>query len=209
MRINDHSTPFWSEDVDRLKGLPGLQGVMLAKTEAPEHVTETFDRLGGATPVLPLCESALGIENAVGIACARGAFRLAFGSGDYRRDTGTSADDLAMAYPRSRLVVASRIGDLPGPIDGPTVNASHPILREQAAMTVSLGLTGKLCLDAGQAPVINEVISPTPSDVAWAQDFLADFEQRGRVIRDGSDLPRLGRAKKIERLATAFGVEPS
>ncbi|KQR47245.1 aldolase [Frigoribacterium sp. Leaf164] len=209
VRINDRSTDFWSDDVDALLGLPGLQGVMLAKTEAPEHVTETFDRLGGAVRVLALVESALGIEESPSIAKARGAFRLAFGSGDYRRDTGTSADDLAMAYPRSRLVVASRIGGLPGPIDGPTVGSSHPVLREQAGVAVALGLTGKLCLDVEQLPVINEVISPTPSDVAWAQDFLADFEGRGRVIRDGSDLPRLGRAQKIEKLATAFGVAPA
>jgi citrate lyase subunit beta / citryl-CoA lyase len=208
VRINDRSTEFWDDDVAKLAGLPGLLGVMLAKTEAAEHVTETFDRLGGATPVLALVESALGIEEAVRIAQARGVFRLAFGSGDYRRDTGTSADDLAMAYPRSRLVVASRIGGLPGPIDGPTVSSSHPILREQTAVTVSLGLTGKLCLDPEQVPVINEVISPTPSDVAWARDFLADFEARGQVIRDGSDKPRLGRARKIERLAQIFGVEP-
>lgn len=207
VRINDRSTDFWSGDVDALLGLPGLQGVMLAKTEAPEHVTETFDRLGGSLPVLALVESALGIEESPAIAKARGAYRLAFGSGDYRRDTGTSADDLAMAYPRSRLVVASRIGGLPGPIDGPTVGSSHPVLREQAGVAVALGLTGKLCLDVEQLPVINEVISPTPSDVAWAQDFLADFESRGRVIRDGSDLPRLGRAQKIEKLASAFGVQ--
>jgi citrate lyase subunit beta / citryl-CoA lyase len=208
VRINDRTSAFWSEDVDLLSSLPGLVGVLLAKTEVAEHVTETFDRLGGKVKVLPLIESALGIEEAVTIARARGAFRLAFGSGDYRRDTGTSADDLAMAYPRSRLVVASRVGGLPGPIDGPTVGHSHPILREQSNVAVSLGLTGKLCLDIEQLPVINEVISPTPSDVAWAIDFLADFEARGRVIRDGSDLPRLGRARKIERLANAFGVQP-
>ena len=208
VRINDRSTPFWADDVALLAGVGGLDGVMLAKTEVAEHVTETFDRLGGSVPVLPLVESAVGIEAAVSIAGARGAFRLAFGSGDYRRDTGTSADDLAMAYPRSRLVVASRVGNLPGPIDGPTVGSSHPVLREQSQTTVALGMTGKLCLDIGQLPVINEVISPTPSDVAWAIDFLADFEARGRVINDGSDLPRLGRAQKIEKLATAFGVTP-
>lgn len=209
VRVNDRSSAAWSDDVDRLKGLPGLLGVVLAKTEAAEHVTETFDRLGGVTPVLPLVESALGIEEAVSIARARGAFRLAFGSGDYRRDTGTSADDLAMAYPRSRLVVASRIGNLPGPIDGPTVGSAHRVLREQTEITVMLGLTGKLCLDVDQLPVINEVISPTPSEVAWAREFLQDFDARGRMIRDGSDLPRLGRAQKIERLARAFGVEPA
>jgi len=209
VRINDHTTEFWSDDVDALNGVPGLRGVMLAKTESPADVTETFDRLGGHTPVLALIESALGIEEAVSIARARGTFRLAFGSGDYRRDTGTSADNLAMAYPRSRLVVASRIGDLPGPIDGPTVGSNHPILREQSQMTVALGLTGKLCLDLEQTPVINEVISPTQSDVSWARDFLDDFEARGRVIRDGSDLPRLGRAQKIDKLARAFGVMPA
>jgi citrate lyase subunit beta/citryl-CoA lyase len=106
-------------------------------------------------------------------------------------------------------MIASRVGGLPGPIDGPTVGSSHPILREQSEMTVSLGLTGKLCLDPAQTAVINEVISPTPSDVMWARDFLADFERRGRVVRDGSDLPRLGRARKIETLARTFGVDPS
>jgi citrate lyase subunit beta/citryl-CoA lyase len=209
VRINDRTSDFWSDDVDALVGLPGLRGVMLAKTEAAAHVSETFDRLHGVTPVIALVESALGIEEAASIARARGAYRLAFGSGDYRRDTGTSSDDLAMAYPRSRLVVASRVGNLPGPIDGPTVGTSHPVLREQGAMAVALGMTGKLCLDIDQLPMINEVISPTRSDVAWARDFLADFESRGGVVRDGSDLPRLGRAQKIDKLARAFGVEPT
>lgn len=209
VRINDRTSEFWSSDVDALVGLPGLAGVVLAKTEASAHITETFDRLHGVTPVIALVESALGIEEAASIARARGAYRLAFGSGDYRRDTGTSADDLAMAYPRSRLVIASRVGNLPGPIDGPTVGSSHPVLREQAAVAVALGMTGKLCLDVEQLPIINEAISPTRSDVAWARDFLADFESRGRVVRDGSDLPRLGRAQKIDKLARAFGVEPA
>ena len=209
VRINDRTSDFWSDDVDALAGLPGLRGVMLAKAEAAAHVSETFDRLRGTTPVIALVGSALGIEEAASVARARGAYRLAFGSGDYRRDTGTSSDDLAMAYPRSRLVVASRVGNLPGPIDGPTVGTNHPVLREQGEMAVALGMTGKLCLDTDQLPIINEVISPTRSDVAWAREFLEDFEARGRVIRDGSDLPRLGRAEKIDKLARAFGVEPA
>lgn len=208
VRINDRTTDFWAADVDRLKSVQNLQGVMLAKTDHGSDVVETFEALGGKFPVIALVESAMGIENAREIAEAKGAFRLAFGSGDYRRDTGTSTDNAAMAYPRSRLVVASRVGNLPGPIDGPTVGTSHPVLREQSEITVALGLTGKLCLDPSQLPVINEVISPTQSDVTWARDFMAEFEARGRVIRDGSDLPRLGRAQKIDKLARAFGIEP-
>ena len=207
VRVNDATSPFWQQDLARLKGVKGLKGVMLAKTETADQIEASFAALGGQTPIIALIESALGIEDARLIAEAKGAFRLAFGSGDYRRDTGTSTDAAAMNYPRSRLVVASRVGNLPGPIDGPTVGTSHPILREQSEITVALGLTGKLCLDTSQIPVINEVISPTQSDVTWARDFMADFEARGRVIRDGSDLPRLGRAEKIDRLATAFGIE--
>ena len=208
VRINDYTTPFWAADVAALKGVNNLLGVMLAKVEDAAHVEATFDALGGETPVIALVESALGIEEARNIACARGTFRLAFGSGDYRRDTGTAADDMAMLYPRSRLVTASRIGHLPGPIDGPTITTSYSQLRVASEHTVVLGLTGKLCVDPGQIPVINETICPTQADVTWARDFLADFEARGRVIRDGSDMPRLGRAEKIDKLAKAYGIEP-
>jgi citrate lyase subunit beta/citryl-CoA lyase len=208
VRINDYTTPFWAADVAALKGVNNLQGVMLAKVEDAAQVESTFDALGGTTPVVALIESALGIEEARNIACARGTFRLAFGSGDYRRDTGTAADDMAMLYPRSRLVTASRIGNLPGPIDGPTITNSLGQLRVASEHTVVLGLTGKLTVDPGQIAVINETICPTQADVTWARDFLADFEARGRVIRDGSDMPRLGRAEKIDKLAKAYGIEP-
>jgi citrate lyase subunit beta/citryl-CoA lyase len=209
VRLNSRPTRHWRDDVDRFVGAQGLAGVVLAKTEAPSHVTDTFHELGGHTPVIPLIESALGIESAVEIARADGAFRLAFGSGDYRRDTGAENTALAMAYPRTRLVLASRISGLPGPIDGPTIGSTHALLREQAADAVSLGMTGKLCLDGEQPAIINESMSPSPADVAWALDFLADFESRGSVIRDGSDKPRLARASTISRRAELFHIQPA
>ena len=67
----------------------------------------------------------------------------------------------------------------------PLLAAWHA-LREQTAVTVSLGLTGKLCLDMDQLPVINEVISPTPSDVAWARDFLAEFDVATFLEEEGA-----------------------
>ncbi len=209
VRINDRKAPSWADDVAYLRGLEGLNGVMLAKTESADDVIDTAQRLGGDVPVIPLVESALGIEEAVHIARARGAFRLAFGSGDYRRDTGAANEPMAMAYPRTRLVVASRIGGLPGPVDGPTVGSSHALLREQSADAVNLGMTGKLCLDFEQSGVINESFAPTSSDVAWAVDFFAEFEAAGSVIRDGSDKPRLARAQVIRSRAELFGINPA
>jgi citrate lyase subunit beta/citryl-CoA lyase len=206
VRINDRTTRFWSDDIDHLRKAPGLAGVMLAKSENAAQVSETFDRLGGHTPVIALIESALGVENAVEIARARGVLRLAFGSGDYRHDTRTAADDAVMAYPRSRLVVASRVAEVPGPIDGPAVTDDLSVLEAKTATSVAFGLTGKLCLDLAQPSVINRVMSPSPDDVAWATGFLSDFDARGGAIRDGSDPPRLKRAKEITRLATEYGM---
>jgi citrate lyase subunit beta/citryl-CoA lyase len=74
---------------------------------------------------------------------------------------------------------------------------------------VALGMTGKLCLDLETPAVINESMAPSPSDVAWALDFLADFEAGGRVIRDGSDKPRLARAEKIRERAEVFRISPA
>ncbi|WP_223627094.1 CoA ester lyase [Microbacterium sp. EST19A] len=204
VRVNDRNSDHWANDLDALKHLPGLMGVMLAKTEAGDQVTATYSRLAETAPVVALIESAVGIEYAVSIAKARGSFRLAFGSGDYRGDTGATAEDLAMAYPRSRLVIASRVANLPGPIDGPAVASSHSLVRAQSEVAVSLGMTGKLCLSPDQLAVVNEVLSPSPSDISWARAFLTDFDDRGRVVRDGSDPPRLRRATKILERARAF-----
>ncbi|HZP15948.1 MAG TPA: CoA ester lyase [Nocardioides sp.] len=206
VRINDVSTDAWAADVEALAGVAGLAGVVLAKTENSSDITDTFRALGGTTPVAALIESALGVEEAVAIARAEGTFRLAFGGGDYRKDTGAENTPLAMAYPRSRLVVASRIGGLTGPIDTPTVSSTHGVIREQCADGVAMGMTGKLCLDGDQPGVINESMSPTSADVAWAVDFVDSFEAGGRVIRDGSDKPRLARAEMILLRAEYFRI---
>lgn len=207
VRVNDATTPYWADDLDALAGLPGLSGVMLAKTESGSQVEATRERLPDGTRILTLIESAVGLEAAPEIARAEGTFRLAFGSGDFRRDTGMSDDVLAMAYPRSRLVIASRAARLAGgPIDGPTVSANDTILQRDCDATVSLGLTGKLCLHPDQAPAVNRALSPHPHDIAWARDVIAELGDDGEHVRDGSDLPRLAKAKKVTRLAREFGL---
>ncbi|MBM7368029.1 HpcH/HpaI aldolase/citrate lyase family protein [Gordonia hydrophobica] len=205
VRINDADTDFWSDDIARLRVCPGLRGVVLAKVESAAHVRDTVVALGGAVDVIALVESALGIEEATAIARA-GAARLAFGSGDYRRDTGMAATDLAMSYPRARLANSSRIGRLPNPIDGPTPGPDLALLRAQTVIARDHGMTGRLCLYPAQARVVNEAMSPTAADVDWARDFLGEFERAGGQVRDGSDKPRLFEANRITHLASAYGV---
>ena len=205
VRVNGIETDYWADDLAALSKAPGLRGVMLAMTEKPEQVTHTAMRLQAGTPVLALVESALGIENATAIASAPGTFRLAFGVGDFRRDTGASDDPMALAYARSKLVVASRVGQLPGPIDGPTVGAVGEPLLEACKVTQSMGMTGKLCLMPEATDYINRGLSPSESEITWAHELL-DAHAAGAVVGDGSYLPRLARAQKISSLADSYGL---
>lgn len=204
VRVNAVDTPHWGEDILAVGSWPGVQGVVLAKTESGEQAARTYHLLGDRLPLIALVESALGIENAVRIAQAPGVFRLAFGAGDYRRDTATAATDLAMAYPRSRLVTASRIAGLPGPIDGPTLGDDLAQVRANMATAVELGLTGKLTLVPAQVPVINDAAAPSLDDVRTARDLLRDLD--GGEIIDGSQLPALSRSRRLVALADAYGI---
>jgi citrate lyase subunit beta/citryl-CoA lyase len=207
VRINDATTPFWADDLAALSGLPGLAGIMLAKTESGSQVEASAARLAEGTRILALVESAMGLEATPEIARADSTFRLAFGSGDFRRDTGMSDEPLAMAYPRSRLVVSSRAARLPGPIDGPTLTANESILARDSALTLSMGMTGKLCMHAEQAPVVNRELAPTPGDVTWADEVVDALGADGAHVKDGSDLPRLAKALKIREAAGIFGIQ--
>ncbi|QNG19194.1 CoA ester lyase [Rhodococcus triatomae] len=206
VRINDATTGFWHEDLDALAGAIGLEGVVLAKTESGQQVDATTGRIPGAARVIALVESAMGLEAAPEIARADATFRLAFGTGDFRRDTGTDDSPLAMAYPRARLTITSRAARLPGPIDGPTVTSGREDVARDARVTVSLGMTGKLCMNSAQAPPVNEALSPSVADTLWAHEVIARLGDDGRNITQGSDRPALAEAKKISARARMFGI---
>ncbi|WP_144791052.1 CoA ester lyase [Kocuria palustris] len=206
VRINDIHSEHWQADLDALSGAKNLRGLMLAKTESADHITRTAMMMPAGTPVIALVESALGIVNATDIARAPGVFRLAFGVGDFRRDTGASAEPMALAHARSSLVVASRVGRLPGPIDGPTPGASGEALAEACRVTQSMGMTGKLTLDPGQTEAINTGLAPSEQEIAWARELLDEHESGMGSAMDGSYLPRLSRARKVSELAATYGL---
>ena len=205
VRINDINTEFWEDDLAALSKAEGLRGIVLAKTEHPHHVTRTAMMSRAGTPVIALIESAIGIVNAVDIAKAPGTFRLAFGMGDYRKDTGISNDPMALAYPRSTLVVASRVGELPGPIDGPANGLDGQELLDASRQSASMGMTGKLTLNPAQTDTINHGLAPSEEEISWAREML-EREEGGSVPKDGSYLPRLARARKVSELAQTYGM---
>lgn len=208
VRINAMPTDYWAADLDALNGAPGLKGIMLPNTEEPDQVTLTAMRLGAGVPVLALIETAVGIEAATRIAQAPGTFRLALGTNDFRKDTGVGDDPMALAYARSRLVVATRVGGLPGAIDGPSAaGAQTKDLMHDCRWTIKMGMTGKLILNPSQAVVVNEALAPSEDDRTWARHMLKQAQDAGDdAVVDGSYLPRLARAKKIARLSDSYGL---
>ncbi|WP_241843148.1 HpcH/HpaI aldolase/citrate lyase family protein [Agromyces albus] len=207
VRIGDAASDEWRTDVALIRGRGSelVAGIMLAKVEAPDHVRRTVDALDGELAIVALVESARGVEAALDIAEAPGVSRLAFGSGDFRRDTGAADDPLALLYARSRLVSTSRAAGLPGPIDGPTVPRDVSVLEGASQHAASLGMTGRLCLREEQVAAVNTALSPSGDELAWALDVLETLERHG--IRDGSDLPRIARARAICSAAEAFSIE--
>ena len=207
VRINGFGTPWWADDLAALAGTP-VGGVMLAMVESVDHVTETAQRLPNV-PIVALVETARGLERITEIAAAKGTFRLAFGIGDFRRDTGFGEDPSTLAYARSRFTIAAKAANLPSAIDGPTIGSNALKLIEATAVSVEFGMTGKICLSPDQCAVVNEGLSPSQDEIGWAKEFFAEFERDGGEIRNGSDLPRIARATKILELARAYGIEAS
>jgi citrate lyase subunit beta/citryl-CoA lyase len=204
VRVNGFGTQFWADDLAMLAGT-SVGGVMLAMVESVDHVTETAKRLPDV-PIIALVETARGLERITEIAATKGTFRLAFGIGDFRRDTGFGEHPTTLAYARSRFTIAAKAAHLPGAVDGPTVGSSALKLSEATAVSAEFGMTGKICLTPDQCPTVNEGLSPSQEEISWAKEFFAEFERDGGEIRNGSDLPRIARATKIIDLARSYGI---
>lgn len=205
VRINSVATPAWSADLDILERVPGLLGVMLAKTESSDDIAATAARLPSGTPLVALVESALGIESVSDIARTSGCSRIAFGVGDFRRDTGMSEDPTVLAYARARLVIASRAAGLPAPIDGPTLRHQSRHLARETAVAKGAGMSGRLCLDPDHAETINSLLSPSSLDIDEARRTLAALDAPTGPY-DGSVGPTRARAQAVLDLAEKLGL---
>ncbi|KAB1645046.1 HpcH/HpaI aldolase/citrate lyase family protein [Gulosibacter chungangensis] len=206
VRINAFGSGQWCADVEELAALdnPGsLLGVVLAKTEAPEQVARTVATLPGVL-VVPLIESARGLQQVDAIAEVGGVLRLGFGSGDFRRDTGFSVADHVLGHARSRITVASAAVGLPGPIDGGARGTDEPALRSQAVNALDFGFEGKFVIDEAQVLPLNQAFAPTPAAVQSARKLIATLDPENPAT--GDDAPQLGFAHRILTRAAAYGL---
>ncbi|MGA9529629.1 MAG: aldolase/citrate lyase family protein [Terriglobales bacterium] len=222
VRINQ--LPLGLEDLAEIVGQsPDL--VLIPKVEQPGQVQEV-DRMieeirtrnGITRPVwiMPILESALGIENAAPIAAASGnVAALTIGLEDYTADLGVAktAEGSESQYARSRLVNAARaagvqaidsvFGDV-GDMDG---------LRQWGEYSRAMGFEGMGCIHPGQIRVIHDAFRPTTTEIEKARKIVAAFEDAQSkglaVVSLGSkmiDPPVVQRALKLVKRAEAMGA---
>jgi len=222
VRINQ--LPLGLEDLDEvIPESPDL--VLIPKVENPDQVMAASTRIaeikadyGITRPIwlMPILESALGIENAFAIAKASDqSVALTIGLEDYTADLGvvktsTGAESL---YARQRVVntahaaglqaIDSVFGDV-GDMEG---------LRAWGLNSRGLGFEGMGCVHPTQIPVVHEAFAPGANEIERAQKIVAAFhdaQQKGLgVVSLGSkmiDPPVVQRALKLVARAQAMGL---
>jgi len=198
--------------------------IVVPKVERPEHIAETDrmigelkSRYGITRPIwlMPILESALGIENACAIATAsKHVVALTIGLEDYTADLGVikTGEGSESLYARSRLVNAAKAVGVQA-IDSVFGDVGDMgSLRSWAEKSRALGFEGMGCIHPSQVPVIHEAFAPSASEIEKASRIVAAFEeaqQRGlSVVSLGSkmiDPPVVERAKKLVERAEKMG----
>ncbi len=196
VRINAIGTPCHEGDLRLVEQLP-LAAVILPKSESDDDVSRVATY--GKHPVIALIESARGIGNVGKI--ARTAARLAFGSIDYAADLSMGHTYLSLLHARSQIVLASRLANIPAPLDGVTtaINAEN-ILLEDCAHAVELGFGGKLLIHPAQIELARKGFKPSQQELDWACRILEAAKSGDAALRvDGAmvDSPVILRARQI------------
>ncbi|HXY14799.1 MAG TPA: aldolase/citrate lyase family protein [Terriglobales bacterium] len=190
--------------------------ILLPKTEKPEQVMEVdrvISDLKGRheierpTWIMPILESALGIENSFAIANAStNVVALTIGLEDYTSDLGVvkTGEGRETLYARMRLVNAAKAAGIQA-IDSVYGDvADLDGLRRWGENSRALGFEGMGCVHPSQIAVIHEAFSPSQAEIDKALKIVAAFEdaqQRGLgVVSLGSkmiDPPVVERARKL------------
>lgn len=198
VRVNPAASEDWITDLDLISASRGVSGIVLAMTESADHVAATRARV--ELPVVPLIETARGLLNSAEIAASAGVARIAFGTGDFRRDLQIDDGRDSLLFARSQLVAVSRAFGLAGPVDGPATSADAGVISVSTLYGRSIGMTGRMCTSDEQTIIVQSALSPSREEIAEAQGLLAAPPSG----YPGSVGPRLAQARALLERASAY-----
>jgi len=222
VRINQ--LPLGFEDLEEIvPESPDL--ILIPKVESPSQVLKAGRKIaeikanyGMTRPIwlMPIIESALGIEKAYEIATASEEIAaLAIGLEDYTADLGVvkTATGAESLYARQRIVNAAHAAGVQA-IDSVFGDVGDmDALRAWALNSRAMGFEGMGCVHPAQIAVIHQAFAPTPAEIEKTQKIVAAYHealQEGRgVVSLGSkmiDPPVVQRALKLMARARAMGL---
>jgi citrate lyase subunit beta/citryl-CoA lyase len=216
IRVNGMEDPdALAADIEALRSCwSTVDAVMLPKAGSPDQVRqleELLAKAGSGASILPLVETAQGIEDAARIAAASPRVAtLVLGPADLSAELGVvpTPEGIELLMARSRLVLACSAAGRARPIDGPWLVLNDETgLAESARQARRLGFGGKAAIHPQQLAAIREAFSPSAEEVAWARSVLDAFDESmeagvGAVkLADGTfvDAPVADRARSILR----------
>lgn len=225
VRINSVDTPYWQKDLDEILPLkPNM--IMLPKSGTAEDIRtvdaymSSLEKKQGletnSVRLMPLIETALGVENAFAIASASSRVQAIFlGAEDLTADLRCkrTKEGKEIEYARTRLVVAARAANV-DVYDTPFTDVNDDEgIRVDAEHAKALGFTGKASISPRHVDVINEVFSPSQKDIDYAYEVMdairrAKEQGRGAIALHGKmiDAPIVSRAKQTIEAAEAMGL---
>ena len=166
--------------------------------------------------LMPILESALGIENAFAIASANNHIAaITIGLEDYTADLGVvkTASGAESLYARQRVVNAAHAAGIQA-IDSVFGDvADLEGLRAWALNSRALGFEGMGCVHPTQIAVIHQAFAPTAVEIEKARrivDAFREAQEKGvGVVSLGSkmiDPPVVERARKLMERAESMGL---
>jgi (S)-citramalyl-CoA lyase len=147
-------------------------------------------------------ESPLGLANVSEIsAVCTSKGGLLFGGADFSASIGTSMDWEPLFYARSKMVAKAKLNH-GGLLDVPFLDTKDDAgLRAECERVKALGFLGKACIHPTQVAIVNEVFSPSASDIVWARRVIdaGEASEGNATLLDGKllDAPVFLRAMRI------------
>lgn len=208
VRINAVGSRWHVADVDALRSMRRDVVVRMPKMESPGQL-DTLEEAMAGRRIMPLIESALGVERAFDIASHPAVVAIGLGEADLSSDLGVSGDD-GLRWARGRIINAARAAHLPAPAMSVYANVRDLTgLRASCDAGRALGFVGRSAIHPAQLPVIRAAFTPSAAQVKAAAEVLrrlADAESSGVgaiALPDGTflDAAMVEHARTILRLA--------
>lgn len=171
----------------------------------------------GAIGLLPLLETALGIENAFSIAgCDPRVKGILLGAEDLSSDLQTvrSKQGQEILYARGRVVMAARAAGIEV-YDTPFTDVDDMEgVSADAKLARALGFSGKAVISPRHVAAVNAAFTPTEDEIVYAREVLlaireAERQGKGAVSLRGKmvDKPIVDRARRLLDGARSLGLE--